>query len=108
MVHDVQSRIEYVQDLVAVNERYHKLCSANFRTGRNLPAIFRQQVECSKSSLGWRIDTSNAEAFLNLVEYLQENDDMQISVYDLVEKMKEYCGNKANSARCMKFKLVEH
>lgn len=43
-----------------------------------------------------------------MVEYLQDNDDMQISVADLVEKMKEYCDSEVYTAKYMKVKLEEH
>lgn len=51
---------------------------------------------------------SKAEGFSKVVEYLQENDDVQISVADLVEKMKEYCVKEAYTAKYMKAKLEEH
>lgn len=45
---------------------------------------------------------------MNVIEYLKENDNEQISITDLVDKMKEMCGERAYSASYTKQKLVEH
>ena len=46
-----------------------------------------------------------------MARFLQENDDEQITVVDLVEKMEEYLGNSASTAygrTHMKARLQEH
>ena len=43
----VIGRLEFAQDLPAVEARYHQSCSANFRTGFNIPVQF--QTSCNKS-----------------------------------------------------------
>lgn len=106
--YDVKSRIEYAMDLCAAKAIYHHQCSTNFRTGRNVPAIYRQSGESSQHSSGRPVDVLKREAFMKVVEYLQDNDDMQLSIPDLVEKMKQYCDTEAYAAKYMKLKLEEH
>ena len=51
------------------------------------------------------------DAFLKVARFLQENDDEQIPVVDLVEKMEEYLGDSASTAygrTHMKARLQEH
>ena len=49
--------------------------------------------------------------FFKVARFLQENDDEQITVVDLVEKMEEYLGDSASTAygrTHMKARLQEH
>ena len=51
------------------------------------------------------------DTFLKVARFLQENDDEQITVVDLVEKMEEYLGDSASAAygrTHMKARLQEH
>ena len=44
----VLGRLEYAQDLPAVEARYHQTCSTNFRSGRSTPAQFQASSEMSR------------------------------------------------------------
>ena len=48
------------------------------------------------------------EAFQRVTDYLQDNDNEQITVIDLVNKMKEITNSEAYSPVHMKRKLTEH
>lgn len=48
------------------------------------------------------------KAFLKVAEYLQHNHDEQITILDLVDKMKECNNNEAYTAVHMKRKIKEH
>ena len=49
------------------------------------------------------------ESFLFAADYLQQNEDEQITVTDLVKKMSEHCGDdEAYGVQHMKNKLKEH
>ena len=53
-------------------------------------------------------DTDKEEAFLTVSLYLEENDDEQITVGELVLKMKEYCGEDSYTHKYMKKRITEH
>ena len=101
---EVVFRIKSVHsDLPAADAVYHQTCSSNFRTLRQIPKTF-QTEECShnKKARGRSLNPTQMSAFLEVAQYLQENDDEQITVLDLVEKMEEKCGELAYSAVHMK------
>lgn len=106
----VRFRIKSVHhDLPAADAVYHQTCSTNFRTCRQIPIAF-QTDECTpnKRSRGRSLNATQVSAFLEVAQYLQDNDDEQITVIDLIEKMKERCGTLAYSAVHMKNKLENH
>jgi len=91
----VRGRLEYARDLHAADAVYHQQCSVNFRTGKQVP-----QQYCSASTsdaskrprlqVGRPIYSTKTVAFLKVAKYLEENDEEQITVNDLCEKMQEY------------------
>jgi len=92
----VRGRVLFVQDLPAADAVYHNICSVNFRTGKQVPIVFQQAIEqraakCKKiSGSGRPKDSKKSEAFQAVVEYLENNDDEQVTINDLISKMKEY------------------
>ena len=50
------------------------------------------------------MDSQRELAFLKVAAYLEENDDEQITISDLVQKMSEYCDDDAYSSVWMKKK----
>lgn len=117
---EVLSRLEYARDLHAANAVYHKQCSVNFRTNKQVPRQFDEDNESKvmrkKRRQGRPSDEEKSEAFLNVIKYLEEHDDEQITLSDLVSKMNEYLKeNGSNEKKCepysvkhMKRKLEEH
>lgn len=94
-------------DLHASDAIYHQVCSVNFRTGRNSPNI--DQTEGKK--VGRPESDVQSEAFLKVVEHLTNNDDEQITVYDLIDKMENFLegsGHSAYTYKWMKSKLEKH
>ena len=57
---------------------------------------------------GRPLDAHKEVAFLNVASYLSENKDEQITIADLVLKIKEYCGEESYSAKHMKEIILEH
>ena len=95
------ARLEYAQDLHAADTVYHQQCSSNFRTGKQIPQPYDSEFLSDpkkKKHQGWPYDLKRTEAFLQLANYLEENDVEQISISDLNENMKEYLGD-SNSER---------
>ena len=87
--HRVKARIESVNDLHASHSVYHQCCNVNFRTGKQIPK--RHTVGDSKrAKLGRPTDEVQTEAFLKVIEYLEHNDDEQITINTLIQKMAEY------------------
>lgn len=116
-VDTVRARVLYAIDLPAADAVYHQLCSVNFRTGKHVPQIFvpKDGPRASKYTRmsGRPKDVIRNEAFLKVADYLEQNDDEQITVNDLVEKMKEYtepeeCECDPYSSKYMKSKIKQH
>lgn len=61
----VRARIEFVHDLPAADALYHRVCSINFRTEKNIPLRYQaeEQRDAKKPRVGRRTDTSREEAF---------------------------------------------
>ena len=57
-----------------------------------------EQRDVKKRKLGRPQDEEKNDAFLKVARFLQKNDDEQITVVDLVEKMEEYLGDSASTA----------
>lgn len=108
----VRARILHVHDLPAADAIYHQACSVNFRTKKQVPMQFAsEQPDVKKRKIGRPPDEEKNDAFFKVARFLQENDDEQISVVDLVEKMEEYLADSASTAYSrthMKARLQEH
>eukprot|EP00794_Sanderia_malayensis_P021141 gene21141-23219_t len=105
----VEERIRSCSDLHAADAIYHQQCNVNFRTRRDIPRTYQSEEQStSKKMKGRPLDARKEEAFLNVASYLSENDDEQITVADLVLKMKEYMGEESYSAKHMKKRILEH
>ncbi len=116
---NVKTRILSVHDLPAADAVYHQPCSVNFRTGKNIPKKFlmpilrndTDQPARKKIKSGRPTDKGKFDAFLQVAEHLAQNDDEQVTVNDLIEKMSEYLEGSdisAYSHPTMKSKLEEH
>lgn len=69
--------IAFVNDLHAADALYQQQCSANFRTGTNIP------------NKRGRPETNRAAAFLEVTQFLEDNDEGQATISELVTKMTE-------------------
>ncbi|CAG2233051.1 MOGS [Mytilus edulis] len=103
---EVKGRIEFARDLHAVDALYHSSCSTNFRTGKNVPQLFSPKSDKSQIKRG-RPNT-NDQHFLKVLDFLEDNDDEQLTIKDLVDRMKALCGDEAYSQPYMKQKVQEH
>ena len=103
---EVLGRIEYAQDLPAVEARYHQTCSSNFRSGYKTPSKYAQVPNESKR--GRPVNARSEETFAEVVRYFEDNQNEQITVSDIVEKMKELTCEDAYSTVYMKKKLIDH
>ena len=111
----VLGRLEYAQDLRAADAVYHQACSINFRTGKQVPLEHcsddGSDKDTKRPQQGRPVETGKATAFLKVVKFLEENDEEQITITDLVNKMQEYLQGseeQAYSAVYMKAKVKEH
>ena len=110
----VLGRVASVNDLHAADAVYHQQCSSNFRTGKQLPKSSDIPKEHSSSKyvkVGRPNSSERNEAFLKVVNYLEENSDEPISVKDLVCLMSDFLKQSEEepySTRYMKMKLQEH
>jgi hypothetical protein len=111
----VKGRIEYYGgDLYAADCLYHHVCDVNFRTGYDLPFQFRDELsgpQEKRIKCGRPKDAAQEHAFLKVCSYLEMNDEEQLTILDLQEKMKEFLNNEAMppySKTWLKYKLNEH
>ena len=95
----VQAMILAIHDLPAADAIYHKSCSVNFRTMKEMPSSYQADKNTVKrAKMGRPFEKEQTDAFLEVASFLQEIDDEQITINDLVNKATNY----------MKFKLQEH
>ena len=91
----VKGRIEYFgSDLHAADCVYHHLCSTNFRSGRDVPHQFRSDNEAKCRKSGRPKDQEKEEAFSKMCSYLEDNDEEQLTISDLRDKMQEFLINE--------------
>lgn len=91
----VLGRLAYIIDLHSADAIYHQQCSSNFRTGKNIPIKLSADTcdKSKKSKVGRPESSARTNAFLKVVEFLEQNQDEQMTVNDLVQKMAEYLEN---------------
>ena len=90
----VKGRIEfYSGDLHAADCVYHQSCSSHFRCGRDVPLHFQSSHESKRRKSGRPKDEEQEQAFSKMCAYLDANDEEQLTVSDLMFKMKEYMSN---------------
>jgi hypothetical protein len=65
-------------------------------------------VKIHKSAKGRPQNLTQTESFLKTMNYLEENDDEQITISDLVLKMTEICNHEPYSTTYMKKRLIKH
>lgn len=94
LVDTVKPCVLFAPDSHAVDVVYHQKCSVNFRTGKQIPQIFSSRqfdapsvAKCPKL-IGRPKDEVRNEAFLQVVRYLEENYDEQITINDLIDHMR--------------------
>lgn len=109
----VRGRVEYFSaDLHAAECVYHHSCDVNFRTFRDIPMRFRISPESNKKKkVGRPTNTDQEQAFQRVCAFFEDNDEEQLTVTDLTNKMKEYLHDSESSAYgnyYMKSKLLTH
>ena len=105
----VQARTLHVHDLHAADSVYHRVCSVNFRTMKHILAVHEHEVKQVK--LGRPQQKQQVDPFLEVARFLEENDDEQITLYDLIQHMEENLADSKFSAYSyphMQQKLKEH
>ena len=100
----VLGQLEYAQDLPAVEARYNQTCSANFRSGRNIPAPYQPSSD-KKNKKGRPMHIFSEKAILEVITYFRNIPDEQVTVYDLINKMADLC-DEPYGFTCMK--ILDH
>ena len=110
----VSGRIEYALDLCAADAVYHKACSVNFRTGKQIQDKYVANSTPNKTKRlqkGGPEDAAKNTVFLKVAHFVEENDEEKITVNDLTKKMEEFLQNSEEQAYSdvyMKKKLRDH
>ncbi|CAG2255699.1 unnamed protein product [Mytilus edulis] len=104
---EIQGRLQSISDPHAADALYHQACSVNFRTNKKIPLAFSPSPKKKENSSRGR-PAAYEDYFLNIVEYLKNHDDEQITIKELVDKMNDSCGEQAYSSVYLKKKLNNH
>ena len=84
-----------MNDLRAEDAIYHGDCNTRFRAGRSKKGLVSDVVTSSRKR-GRPTIKEREEAFEEIVEYLFQNDDEQITIGELVDMMKDKVSGKLN------------
>ena len=109
----VQGRIEYFgKDLHAANSLYHRSCDIHFRTNRGIPMQHQVGITEKKArKVGRPKDADQEQALIMICSFFEENDEEQLTVSDLADKMGEYLVEQDSVAygnQYLKSKLLKH
>ena len=102
----VQARILHVHDLHAADAVYHRVCSVNFRTKKRLPASYEHAANSSKRMKLGRPEEKERTA--EVARFLEENDDEQITINDLIQRMEDSLANTKHHAYSYPHMQQEH
>ena len=86
---EVQGHLESINDLRSEQVIYHKSCDAKFRMGR--PKAPKTDSSNRKKH-GRPIDMNQESAFTDIINYLEQNDDEQITLSELENVMDDITG----------------
>jgi len=106
----VRGRVNFARDLPNADAIYHKQCSSNFQTHRQIFSKYRDSADSEPPRKGRKVDASREEAFLLAIEDLISGSaDEQTTVIDAVDRMSQLCpGVEAYSVKYMKQKLISY
>lgn len=93
----VEARIEFSHDLHASDVVCHQVCSVKFCTGGMMCDENEEPPAKERRRSGRNRHNKHESAFLKVVQYLEENDEEQITVNSLIDKMKESIDNKSEA-----------
>ena len=72
--------------IIAAEAVYHVQCNVNFRTNKNMPLHFRTTIHSNIETTpkaGRLINEKRQKAFLSVAQYLEGNDDEQVTLANL-------------------------
>lgn len=92
---DVKERISTLNLMGAL---YHKKCDSKFRQKTSKSSVGRPQNECRQ------------EAFLKVVDFMNENEGDAFTINDLLDTMKRECAENVEEycGKFLKKKLIDH
>jgi len=81
----VKGRILHVHDLHVANAVYHRVCSVNFCKMKHILLAHGSEDNALKMvRLGRPQEKQQTDVFLETTKFLEENNDKQITIYDLL------------------------
>ena len=84
--------------LAVCQERGDYWANANFRTMKQIPAIHEHEDSSSKKiKVGRPPEKQSTDTFLEVATFLKENDDEQITIQDLIQRMEENLANTSDT-----------
>lgn len=87
----VKGRIQYYEDdLHAADCVYHHACSSHFRCGRDATLQFQSESDPKRRKSGRPKNDNQQQAFSRTCAYLGANDEEQLTISELRNKMLQY------------------
>ena len=86
----VKGRIRFTTDLHAADAVYHTACDSSFKTGKNLPKKYSENVNLASPGLGRPVVSDREKVFQEMIEHLHANGEEQITLKDLKELMNSF------------------
>ena len=84
----MNGRLGFINDFRAENAIYHRSCNPNFRTLKGKPKAFT--TSCNQKR-GRPSGSYQDAVFIEVIKYVQENDDEQITISGLADMMAKLC-----------------
>ena len=92
---EVKCRIGASPDCFAADAIYHRTCCQRFMSYKNPPTYARDESLYKHVKRGRPVGSVNYRVFLQVANYLQENEELSLTVKYLVVKMNEFlCARK--------------
>ena len=109
--HQVRGRIEYCsRDLKSVECLYHAVCVSNFRSYKQIPLKYQSFPDVKRKKPGRPKDETLSTAFEKVCEYIQQNNDDQLTVSSIRHKMRDFLPDNYEpfSNQILKQKIKDH
>ena len=106
----VKGRIDFFRwDLHAAECVYHRDCSFRFKSGQNPQKLLSPTEDCHQIKTGKPKNTDQDQALRRMCAYLEENDNEQLTMSNLLDKMHEYrLDESPYTRRYLKARLKDH
>ena len=106
--YEVRGRVETVTCLRSEEAVYHRKCLRHFSLQREKPNNKNEDTPVAKRKRGMKIENEERnEAFLKLIEFVEESDEEHLSFKECQQKMAEFT-NEPYTTKWLKTRFLQH